>query len=239
MHYVILTILALFLAYAALRAFLNANPKTLASTLRKIGGVGLLLLAVFFAATGRFAAAVPLAIFAFTLLGRGLVPGGFNPFPGNAQKSSDQKSRVRTGMVEMELDHDSGDMDGSVISGRFAGSRLSSLSEAELVQLLKECTRTDEQAAQLVEAYMDRRFPDWREGAGEGQRSGNRKRATSAAKMTVDEALEILGLGPDATKADIRKAHRTLMKKLHPDQGGSTYLAAKINEAKDLLLGAG
>lgn len=237
MHYFILAVLVLLLVYAGLRAFLNANPKTLAQNLRKIGGVAMLVLALFFAATGRFVMAVPLGIFAITLLGRSLAgsPGGFNPFPGNASKSTGQRSRVRTRTVEMELDHDTGEMEGRVTAGRFTSRFLSSMDIGELMALWTECRSLDPQAAQLLEAYMDRRFAGWRDdatGASTGGPAGH-----SDGPMSRDEAYEVLGLQPGASKADIRRAHRTLMKKLHPDQGGSTYLAAKINQAKDLLLG--
>jgi DnaJ-domain-containing protein 1 len=240
MHYVILGLLLLLLAYAGLRAFLNANPKTMAQTLRKVSGVACILLALFFVATGRFPVAIPIGIFGLGLLARSIpgFPGGFNPFSGSANKSAGQQSRVRTNTIEMELDHDTGDMDGRVLSGAFARRELSSLSQDELLEVWNAARISDPQGSQLLEAYIDRRFPDWREGRSND--SGNGGRSAGAAKegpMTRDEAYEVLGLKPGASNADIHRAHRNLMKKLHPDHGGSTYLAAKINQAKDLLLG--
>ena len=239
MQYLILGVLFLLVVYAALRSFLNANPKTMVQNLRNMAGFAALLMALFFTVTGRFPLAVPLGIIAISLLKGNLsaFTGGFNPFPGNANKSAGQQSRVRTRTVEMELDHDTGDMEGRVIKGRFASRMLSSMNESELIQLWNDCLKPDPQAAQLLEAYMDRRIPDWREGVGEKAKQGAQAGSRSDGPMSIDEAYEILGLQPGASKADIRHAHRSLMKKMHPDQGGSTYLAAKINEAKDLLLG--
>lgn len=239
MHYLLLGILLLILAYAALRAFLNANPKDLAKTLRKIGGVALLVLALFFAATGRFAVAVPVGIFALTLLGRGLAGGlgGFGPFPGSASKTAGQRSRVRTSVVEMELDHDTGEMDGTILAGPLQGQALSALARSDLLELLEFCRSNDTQAAQLVEAYLDRMHADWREDEDVKYTSSGTGNQASQGPMTREEAFEILGLQPGASRSDIRRAHRTLMKKLHPDQGGSTYLASRVNQAKDLLLG--
>jgi DnaJ-domain-containing protein 1 len=137
----------------------------------------------------------------------------------------------------MELDHDSGDMEGYVVSGRFSSRKLSSMDEAELEQLYTECQSADPQAAQLLDAYMNRRFADWQGEQNAGAGANGHSGARSDGPISREEAYEILGLKPGAGKLDIRRAHRKLMKKLHPDQGGSTYLATKINEAKDLLLG--
>ena len=237
MQYFLIVILIVVVVAVALRAFLNANPKDLARTLRKMAGIGALMLAAFFAVTGRFVFAVPLGILAMSLLGRGFVGGGFSPFPGSANKSAGQRSRVRTQNVEMELDHDTGDMEGTVLNGKFASRPLSSLDEAELLALLGECRTSDPQAVQLIEAYLDRRFPDWHARAGQS-RTSDPGGGQAEGPMSMDEAYEILGLEPGASKSDIRRAHRTLMKKMHPDHGGSTYFAAKINQAKDLLLGS-
>jgi DnaJ-domain-containing protein 1 len=100
---------------------------------------------------------------------------------------------------------------------------------------LAECRVSDQDGARLLEAYLDRRFPAWRKDAepDEHPRPGG---DAHAGAMTEEEAYQILGLAPGASAEEIRRAHRTLMKKLHPDQGGSTYLAARVNQAKEILL---
>jgi hypothetical protein len=156
-----------------------------------------------------------------------------------AQKSKTpgQKSGVRTAMLEMVLDHDSGRMEGKCLKGRFAGRSLSSLSCNNLFELLRELRATDAQGVLLLEAYLDRQFRSWRE-----RHATDDEEPKSSAwhdrrhGMTVNEAYDVLGLKLGATNTDIRAAHRKLMMKFHPDQGGSTYFAARINEAKEVLL---
>ena len=141
-------------------------------------------------------------------------------------------SRVRSAFVEMELDHDSGAMRGRILAGRHQGVALETLDTPTLVGLL---TEFDEESRALLMAYLDRRDARWREHAQAGATAGEGGAARSG-KMTEEEAYQILGLQPGASPEEIGRAHRMLMKKLHPDQGGSTYLAARVNEAKDVLL---
>jgi hypothetical protein len=142
-------------------------------------------------------------------------------------------SRVRSAFLEMELDQDSGVMRGRILAGRYAGTALDALDAATLIALLGEI---DSDSRQLLLAYLDRREPRWRENAQGNTAAGSGRRATSSGKMTEEEAYQILGLQSGASAEEVTRAHRTLIKKLHPDQGGSTYLAARVNEAKDVLL---
>ena len=137
-------------------------------------------------------------------------------------------------MIEMELDHDTGEMNGTVLAGSFAGRALGDLPEEALRRLHEECARSDADGVRLLEAYFDRRFPRWREDAHGDAHARGAQPQTGA--MTEQEAYQILGLEPGASAEDVRRAHRALMKKLHPDQGGSTYLAARVNQAKEILL---
>ena len=144
-----------------------------------------------------------------------------------------QVSRLQTAYLDVSLDHDTGAVDGQVKLGRFRNRRLGELSLHELVLLLDEIRREDNESVAVMEAYLDRvHGPDWRR-RGEAERPGGGK---SRGAMTRQEALAMLGLTADATPEQIRDAHRRLMLKLHPDHGGSDYLAARLNEARDLLL---
>lgn len=158
--------------------------------------------------------------------------------------SPGQSTGVETRFLRMSLDHDSGVLDGMVLSGQFRGHRLSELSSQQLSDLLRECRVEDEESATVLEAYLDRTYgASWRgehgteAGAGAGTRGDQGASPWHGGRMSRDEAYEILGVKPGATPGEIKKAHHELMKKYHPDQGGSNYLATKINQAKDVLLG--
>jgi hypothetical protein len=154
---------------------------------------------------------------------------------GGARRAAGSDSTVRSDWFEMRLDHDSGAMTGVVLRGEHVGRSLDDLDETQLTKLAAAVGSAGDSAA-LLEAYLDRRIPGWRENVepDANPRSGG---AADAGPMTDQQAYEILGLLPGATEAEIRAAHRRLMKAVHPDQGGSTFLAAKINQAKDWLLG--
>ncbi len=220
----------------------KAQRKKIASRILIVGGVGVLLVLIL---TGRLnpifalvAAAIPIVYRALSLfqLFQG-VKGASNAFKGSRGPSPGQTSEVETHFLHMTLNHDSGDMDGKVLEGPQRGKRLSELSLPELLDMLREYRRQDAQSAAVLEAFLDRYFSDeWREQE-PGDETG-RPGAENGGKMSVAEAREILGVGADATREQIVEAHRHLMQKLHPDRGGSTYLAAKINEAKRVLLNA-
>jgi hypothetical protein len=210
--------------------FVNAEPARLARILRWTGivlaGVAVVALAV----TGRLNLIVMPLLALLPLLRR--VRTLFTGFRG---PSAGANSTVETAFVRMSLDHDTGHMTGTVLRGRFAGLRLEELGRADLLALLRECRAEDEESARLVEAYLDRAHPDWRDDVA-GARTGSAPPSSSSADVTVDEAYAILGLAPGADAGAIRAAHRRLMKQLHPDHGGTDYLATKINRARDVLL---
>lgn len=148
-----------------------------------------------------------------------------------ASTGDSQKSTLRTAFLVMELVHGSGEMDGSVLKGTFQGQKLSQLSREQLLKFYAEC-QEDADSRQIFEAYMDRIHPDWRA-------TGEHHEQSHAADETVlsrELALEILGLCDPVGRKDITSAHRKLMQKLHPDRGGTDYLAKKINAARDCLL---
>ena len=152
--------------------------------------------------------------------------------------SPGQASEVETRFLRMTLDHDSGEMTGRVTEGRFAGRALEELELDDLIALWAECRAEDAQSAAVLEAYLDRTQGEaWREAAARGGAGAGPRAPGAAGTMSREEACEILGIEPGASRKAIHDAHRRLMQKVHPDHGGSNYLAAKINQAKALLLG--
>jgi DnaJ-domain-containing protein 1 len=232
-------VVAVVLLYSLLQMFRAANPVVLARAIKIGGGVIALAVAAFTGLRGELAVAIPLGIFGAGLLGWSpFGASGFGNiggmFGGGRQRSAGQASRVRSQYLDMSLDHDSGELSGQIVDGPQAGR---SLDEFDLAQLVAMSAGFDAESVSLLESYLDRRFPAWRQNA-QGDAAGGQRRATATGKMTDEEAYQILGLQPGAGRDDISRAHRALMKKLHPDQGGSTYLAARVNEAKDTLLRA-
>ena len=201
-----------------------------------IGGGIILLLALI---TGRlhplFAALAALVPLAYRAVGLYQTFSTIRSFTGRMKAGASpgptpgQTSEVETEFLRMRLDHDTGEMDGTVLQGRYEGRALRELDLPELLGLLDEC-RGDRQSMAVLEAYLDRVHEDWR-----AHRRAPPGRSPDG--MSEDEARAVLGVGPDATREEIVQAHRRLMQRLHPDRGGSDYLAAKLNAAKDLLLG--
>lgn len=199
----------------------------------------LLLTGRFYLVLGFLAAAVPLLwrLLPGLVLGRAM--RGMRG-KGAAQPSAGNQSRVASIVLDMTLDHDSGEMQGRVLEGPMRGRELAELGEAEFIELLQYCRERDEDSARLLESYLDHRFADsWREddpGAGASTDDGTGQARSDSAPLSEQDALEVLGLEPGASREEIIQAHRRLMQKVHPDRGGSTYLAARINEAKARLL---
>ncbi len=222
-------LLILVLALWALGVISRVDPKVAARVLKGAGGTLAIGFAVFLGLRGEIGVALPLGVFGLGLLG--WIPFGMPGFSQRTRKSAGQISRVRSAFLEMELDHDSGTMRGRIIAGSHQGQALEALSVKALAGLLGEF---DEESRALLVAYLDRRDAGWSEYA-QGYADAGRA-AASGGKMTEQEAYQILGVEPGADADAISHAHRTLMKKLHPDQGGSNYLAARVNEAKEILL---
>lgn len=190
---------------------------------------------------GLIAAALPIGvpILLLWLRHRRSLAGAGGTWDAGTRPSGGGRSDVETAFFAMTLDHASGRLDGWIKKSKFAGRRLSELARDELLELRREVTG-DPDSVSVLEAFLDRAHgPDWRgSSGGAGDQAGSSAgAASSSGAMTRDEAYEVLGLKPGAKESEIRDAHHRLMKKLHPDQGGSDYLAARVNRARDILLG--
>ena len=211
--------------------FLRTPPATLATWLKSVLPFGLMALGgVVMLIFKSFGLGTMLAFAGYTLWRRMRTIGTIGPDGSGGPR----RSSVRSAALEMELDHDSGAMNGIVLAGHHEGSELEDLTLEELYVLRAEIAG-DGDSLGLLDAYLDRRFPQWRED-GQADTGAGEAGAPGAGPMSEQEAYEVLGLAAGAGSDEIRKAHRRLMKTAHPDSGGSTFLAAKINEAKDVLL---
>jgi hypothetical protein len=256
----VLPILAIGLAVVWLLYWFKRTPAPkVARALRKAALWGLVAGLILAAATGRLnplfallGALVP-AILRLAQLAQTIpaiqrilhslgvnIPGGiFGGLGGlgggtsaGADTSGPQVSSIRTRFLAMRLDHATGTMDGEVLTGPFAERRLQELDLDSLLRMLELYRESDGQSASLLETYLDReRGADWR-----NRDPGGASNRGGGGPVGESEAWSILGLKPGADAGAIRAAHRRLMQKLHPDRGGSDYLAAKINEAKRVLL---
>ena len=216
---------------------LTLDPTVLARSLRYIAIGALLLFGMFLAARGAAALDLPLGALIVYLLRHWLVPG----FPGTSRLKewlagtprSAGVSTIETALLRMTLDQASGRLYGEVIAGRLAGAHLDQLGLDQLRALLAECAASDDQSARLLETYLDRMRAGWRQHERE---QSDRNARSGGGPMSRDEALGVLGLQAGASHEQITEAHRRLMTKLHPDHGGTDYLASKINAARDVLL---
>ncbi len=245
--YLILGLAILAGVLLAGRWFTTADPKLLVKVLKWVllGVIG--TVALFFLFTGRMA----WAFFALPALLPWIMRARaahrmFKTFSrmtsGWGGAAAGQSSDVETRFLRMVMNHDSGRMSGEVIDGDYAGRGLAGMSLEELVDLLQTCWVEDQPSAQVLEAYLEREQPDWREhvqGEAPGDAGGAESRGPRHGRFSLsrEEALEILGLEFGASTQEIKEAHHRLISNMHPDHGGSTYLAAQINQAKDVLLG--
>ncbi|RED54045.1 DnaJ domain-containing protein [Aestuariispira insulae] len=228
MSWFLMGVAVLFFLLAGLWAIANADPEKLARIAKWVFVTLLVLLVLTLVVRGGF--------HLVWLLMFGLLPwiGRLrNIFKGMKGPSAGQFAEVKSDYLHMRLDQVQGEMDGYVLKGAFEGRYLNQMDLADCMALRREIDG-DARSVQLLESYLDKTHgPDWRDGFD----SSDRHAGQAAGAMSRQEAFKILGLSEGAGEEEIRKAHRELMKQMHPDRGGSGYLAAKINEAKDVLLG--
>jgi len=212
------------------KSLANAEPKHIIRAFKIAGAIILGALAAFFAYTGRFQIAPPLALIALFLLRK-------KPLFGRSAPSSGQKSEVTTDWLHAILDHDTGEMDAEILQGEFKGARLSQLSLPQLQELSRSLDE-DEQSAAILATFIERNFTDTEDTQGtySGGGSKGNPNYNQQTGMSRSEAFEILELDPTANEGDIKASHKRLMKKFHPDHDGSAYMAAKLNQAKEVLL---
>lgn len=233
-------LLAVFVTAILLRSLWIRSGLNMRQTLTTLGVAGLIIVIVALTVTGRLnwivaalAATIPVVRRIGTLVRfapwlAALFPGLRTANGSTSRQNTDAGSTTtESSFFRMTLHHASGHMDGEIKEGTHKGHFLSELDVPKLVGLLAEIRDYDSQ--RLLEAYLDRNHPEWRT-------NGKKTPDTGGQNMTRSEALSALGLAEHATREEIVTAHRRLIQKLHPDRGGSTYLAALLNRAKDALL---
>ena len=212
------------------RGALRANPAMLASLIRNGGGILTLVGVVLAVMRGQTPLGGVLLAFAIWLLTGAKRPA----WPGFAQEA--RQTRTMSDWLDMQLDHASGEIVGQVLQGPFVGRSLASLSMQECAVLHRDCIASDPRSARLLETYLDRRFAGWGQAGQADADAWPGGRRSGGAGMSEQQAYEILGVKQPATAAEIGGAHRTLMKKCHPDHGGTADEAARVNEARDVLM---
>lgn len=213
-----------------LRVFMTANPRTLARGLRVTAVGGGLAVAAGLIAAGRLNLVLAAGTMAAPFLIRWLRSRRWSG-AGGAGPAAGAESRVETRFLRMVLDHASGALMGEVLSGSLAGRALGSLDRGEAMALLAACRADDPPSVPLLERWLARERPGWT-----ADDPPPDPHEPAGGPMGRAEALAVLGLDEGADEAAIREAHRRLMRTVHPDHGGSSYLAAKINQARDVLL---
>ena len=241
----LLAILIIVALYLFLHWFRNKAPHQISQVLKKTALYVSIGLVLFLAVTGRlhwlFALLVSLLPFVKRLIPLlryvPLIGHGYQRYRAHRTATRGptpgQSSRVQSRFIRMTLDHDSGRIDGIIIEGPLNNQRLSQLTLEQLLECWQRWQQQDQESARLLEAFLDQSVgPQWREQVNNSYQPPPRDDAV----MSPDEALAILGLEPPASREDIIQAHRQLISRLHPDRGGSTYLASRVNQARDLLL---
>ncbi|MFT6105276.1 MAG: hypothetical protein ACJA1E_001708 [Paracoccaceae bacterium] len=152
-----------------------------------------------------------------------------------AKRSTTRTSQVRSAHLEMTLDHETGSIDGEILTGILQGQALSDLALHELLRFHAE-VQTDEETVKLFETFLDSAHPEWRDQMEQSAARGETA-SSHSRQLNRDEAYRLLGLEAGASEADIREAYHRLIKRVHPDHGGSAALTAQITEARNMLLG--
>lgn len=221
--------IALVLILLLLNAFAHARVERVRRILSSVAAASGILLLLALIWSGRGVQALwALALLAPMLVHLWRARRAARNFARGGQATPGGESVVETATLAMALHHDSGRMTGRVRRGRFAGADLADLARDQLLELLRDCAAEDEESVPLLEAWLDRAHPEWRETAG--------PTPPSPGAMTQAEAAQILGVAEDASEEEVQAAYRRLMRAAHPDQGGSDWMAARLNAARDFLL---